>query len=170
MAIQIPKNELNEFSLPRVCCATGATGPVTFQKVQFQFIPKWIAIFAIAPLLYLIMFFVLRKSASGMLPFSDEAWQQVRAARRNVAISVLALIGLPILGGMLASKGGDAGVLILIVGALGALIAVVVTSMRVRKVFPYSTLIDDSWVTLKLPSSEAERAFQQHLSAGRAAG
>ncbi len=60
--------------------------------------------------------------------------------------------------------------LILIVGALGALIAVVATSMRVRKVFPYSTLIDDSWVTLKLPSAEAERAFQQHLSAGRAAG
>jgi hypothetical protein len=36
MSIVIPKNELNEFSLPRVCVATGQPGPVTFQKVQFQ--------------------------------------------------------------------------------------------------------------------------------------
>ncbi len=110
MTIQIPKNELNEFfTAPRVLRDRSRGARDVSRRVQFQFIPKWIAIFAIAPLLYLIMFFVLRKSASGMLPFSDEAWQQVRAARRNVAIAVVALIALPILGGMLASNGGDAG-------------------------------------------------------------
>lgn len=166
MAIVIPKNELNEFSLPRVCVTTGQPGAVTFQKVQFQFIPKWIAIFAIAPLIYLIFYFILRKTASGTLPFSEEGWARVKAARRNVAISVVVLLGGLFGGGVVASSMRDVGPLVMLVGFVGGLIALVVTSLQVRKVYPYSTLIDDRTVTLKLPSAEAEALISRHLSAG----
>lgn len=166
MSIVIPKNELNEFSLPRVCVTTGQPSQVTFQKVQFQFIPKWIAIFAIAPLLYLIFYMLLRKTANGTMPFSEEGWNQVKAARRNVMFSVLGLIGGCVLGGVLSGVSRDLGPLIFIVAIFGGLIAVIVTSMRIRKVYPFATLIDDANVTLTLPSPEAERLFTQHLSAG----
>lgn len=167
MPIVIPKNELNEFSLPRVCVATGAQGQVTFEKVQFQFIPKWIAIFAMAPLLYLIFFMLLRKSASGTMPFSPEAWENVKAARRNVIFSVLGLIGACVLGGVLAANLRDVGPLLFLVAIVGGIIAVVITSMRIRKVFPYATFIDDANVTLTLPSPQAEQLISQHLSAGK---
>ena len=163
MPIVIPKNELNEFSLPRVCVATGAQGQVTFEKVQFQFIPKWIAIFAMAPLLYLIFFMLLRKSASGTMPFSPEAWENVKAARRNVIFSVLGLIGASVLGGVLAANLRDVGPLLFLVAIVGGII----TSLRIRKVFPYATLIDDANVTLTLPSPQAEQLISQHLSAGK---
>lgn len=166
MAIVIPKNELNEFSLPRVCVATGQPGQVTFQKVQFQYIPKWIAIFAIAPLLYLIFFMLFRKSAAGTLPFSEQAWSDVKAARRNVAFAVLGLIGAAVLGGVAAAQLRDAGPMLMLGLVVGGVIAIVVTSLRIRKVYPFVTLIDDSAVTLTLPSPEAERLISAHLSAG----
>lgn len=166
MSIIIPKNELNEYSLPRVCVATGQPGQVTFQKVQFQFIPKWIAIFAIAPLLYLIFFLLFRKSASGTLPFSDQGWEEVKTARRNVAISVVGLLGALFLGGAAAANLRDLGPILLLVAIVAGFVAIVVTSLKIRKVYPFATFIDDSRVTLTLPSPEAERLFQQHLSAG----
>lgn len=166
MSIIIPKNELNEFSLPRVCVTTGQPGQVTFQKVQFQFIPKWIAIFAIAPLLYLIFFLLFRKSASGTLPFSDQGWEEVKAARRNVALSIVGLIGACVLGGAAAANLRDAGPMLLLVAIVAGFIAIVVTSLKIRKVYPFATFIDDAAVTLTLPSPEAERLFQQHLNAG----
>lgn len=169
MPISIPKNELNEFSLPRVCVGTGEAGTVTFQKVQFQYIPKWIAVFAVAPLLYLIFYFLLRKTASGTMPFSERGWERVKAARRNVLIAVVVLIAGPIAGGVLSSNDSAVGPILLMVGVLGGLIAIIVTSMRVRKVFPFATLIDDKQVTLTLPSPEAERLFTQHLTAGASA-
>jgi hypothetical protein len=166
MSIIIPKNELNEFSLPRVCVTTGQPGQVTFQKVQFQFIPKWIAALALFPLLYLICFMIFRKSASGTLPFSDQGWEDVKTARRNVALSVVALIGACFLGGFLAANSRDAGPLVMMGLIIAGIVGIVVTSLRVRKVFPFATFIDDSRVTLTLPSPEAERLFQQHLGAG----
>jgi hypothetical protein len=167
MALIIPKNELNEFSLPRVCVTTGQPGPVTFQKVQFQYIPKWIAIFAIAPLLYLIFFMVTRKSADGTLPFSEEGWSQVKSARRNVLFSVLGLIGGCFIAGFVAANTrGDLGPLMMMGFVIAGIIGIVVTSLQIRKVYPVATFIDDQAVTLTLPSSEAERLFQQHLSAG----
>lgn len=162
MAIIIPKNELNEFSLPRVCVTTGQPGQVTFQKVEFQYIPKWIAIFAIA----LIFFFILRKTASGTLPFSEQGWSDVKAARRNVAFSVLGLIGAGILGGVLAGNAGEVGPFVMLGLLVAGIVGIVVTSLQIRKVYPFATLVDDAAVTLTLPSPEAERLFQQHLSAG----
>jgi hypothetical protein len=166
MSIVIPKNELNEFSLPRVCVATGQPGPVTFQKVQFQFIPKWIAIFAIAPVLYLIFFMLLRKTANGTLPFSEQGWDAVKSARRNVLFSVIGMLGGMVLGGLLVNVSRDLGPLVMLVAVFGGLIAIVVTSLKIRKVYPFATVIDDNAVTLTLPSPEAERLFTQHLSAG----
>lgn len=166
MAIVIPKNELNEFSLPRICVATGQPGQVTFQKVQFQFMPKWIAIFALAPLLYLVFFMLFRKSATGTLPFSEQAWNDVKTARRNVMISVFGMIGAAVACGVLMAQAPSAGPVLMLVAVFGGLIAIVVTSMRIRKVFPFATLIDDQAVTLTLPSPEAERLLSAHLSAG----
>ena len=166
MAIVIPRNELNEFSLPRICVATGQPGQVTFQKVQFQFMPKWIAIFALAPLLYLVFFLLFRKSATGTLPFSEQAWNDVKTARRNVTISVLGMIGAAVLSGVLMVQAPNAGPAMMLVAVFGGLIAIVVTSMRIRKVYPFATLIDDQAVTLTLPSPEAERLLSAHLSAG----
>lgn len=166
MAIVIPRNELNEFSLPRICVATGQPGQVTFQKVQFQFMPKWIAIFALAPLLYLVFFLLFRKSATGTLPFSEQAWNDVKTARRNVTISVLGMIGAAVLSGVLMVQAPNAGPVMMLVAVFGGLIAIVVTSMRIRKVYPFATLIDDQAVTLTLPSPEAERLLSAHLSAG----
>lgn len=166
MAIIIPKNELNEFSLPRVCVASGQPGQVTFQKVQFQYFPKWIAIFAIAPLIYLIFFFLLRKTASGKLPFSEQAWSEVKVARRNTLFAVLALIGGVVLSGVLSVQLGDLGLLLILMSVVGGIIALAVTSRRMRKVYPFVTLIDDQAVTLTLPSPEAERLMAAHLSAG----
>ncbi len=167
MSLIIPKNELNEFSLPRVCVATGQPGPVTFQKVQFQFIPKWIAALALFPLLYLICFMLLRKTANGTLPFSEQGWNDVKAARRNVAFAVLGLIGACFLGGFLAANTrGDTGGLLLLGLIIVGVVAIVVTSLQIRKVFPFATFIDDRAVTLTFPSPEAERLFEQHLNAG----
>ncbi|MFZ5438351.1 MAG: hypothetical protein ACOZQL_00015 [Myxococcota bacterium] len=164
MTILIPRNELNEFSLPRVCVGTGQAGPVTFQKVQFQYVPKWIAAFAIAPLLYIIFFLVLRKTASGTLPFSDEGWARVKAGRRNVAIATVGLL-VAIFGGVFVTAQLDQPAPLLVL-LLAGIVAIVVASMQLRKVYPYATLIDDRMVTLKLPSAEAEALFSRHLSAG----
>ena len=166
MAIVIPKNELNEFSLPRVCVGTGQQGPVTFQKVEFQYVPKWIAVFAFAPLLYLIFFFVMRKTASGALPFSDEGWAAVKAARRNVALSVVGLIVGCFVGVALIGALRDVGALLFFALLIAGIIGVVVTSMKIRKVYPTVTLIDDRDVHLKLPSASAEDLVRAHLSAG----
>jgi hypothetical protein len=54
----------------------------------------------------------------------------------------------------------------MLVAVFGGLIAIVVTSLKIRKVYPFATVIDDNAVTLTLPSPEAERLFTQHLSAG----
>jgi hypothetical protein len=167
MAIVIPKNELNEFSLPRVCVATGNPGAVTFQKVQFQFIPKWVAIFAVAPLLYLIFFMLLRKTASGALPFSEGAWANVKAARRNVGLAALGLVVGCVLGAVVSAQvGDDRAFLVFFVALIAGIIFLVVMSLRLKKVFPVATLIDDQKVTLTLPSAEAERLFADHLRAG----
>ncbi len=167
MPVAIPKNELNEFSLPRVCVVTGERGPVTFQPVRFQWNPPWIAIFALAPLLFLIFMLAFRKTASGALPFSDAGWESVKAARRNAAIAgaalVLGCIGAGALGGAL---GGDVVAPLILGVVVFGVIAVIVLATRVRKYFPTVKSIDDQFVHLKLASPEAERLFIEHLNAG----
>lgn len=166
MSIIIPKNELNEFSLPRVCVTTGQPGQVTFQKVEFQFIPKWIGVFALIPLLYLILFVINRKTASGTLPFSEQGWNDVKAARRNVLFAALGLIGACIFGGVVAASVRDMGPFLMLGLIIAGFVGLAVTSLQIRKVYPFATFVDDAAVTLTLPSPEAERLFQQHLSAG----
>ena len=166
MAIVIPKNELNEFSLPRVCVATGQQGAVTFQKTEFQYVPRWIVIFAFAPLLYLIFYFALRKTASGSLPFTDEAWANVKAARRNVALAAMGLVAGIFLSLFSVSIIKDAGFVLLLVAFIGGLVAIGVFSRRLQKAYPRVTLIDDRDVHLVFPSSQAEDLVRAHLSSG----
>jgi hypothetical protein len=122
-----------------------------------------------APVLYLIFYFLLRKTASGTMPFTEEAWQRVKAARRNVGLSILGLIVGAVAAGALMGNDSDTGPLLLLGFLVAGIIGIVVTAMRVRKVFPYATIIDDQTVTLTLPSPEAERLFTQHLTAGASA-
>jgi hypothetical protein len=167
MPVAIPKSELNEFSLPRVCVVTGEQGPVTFQPVRFQWNPPWIAIFALAPLLFLIFMLAFRKTASGTLPFSDAGWEAVKAARRNVLIAVVGLIfGCIGAGALAGAVGGDSAALLVVGVVIVGILAVVIFSVRVRKVFPTVQKIDDQFVHLKLASPQAESLFQAHLSAG----
>ena len=166
MPIVIPKNEINEFSLPRICVVTGSTESVTFQKMQFQYIPKWIAIFGIAPMLYLIFFFILRKTASGTMPFSEEGWAKVKAARRNTVIAVVAFMGALVASFSIGISGHSDFIWVLPLVAIGGLIGIIVTSILARKTMPVATLIDNVSVTMKLPSAEAESAINRHLNAG----
>ncbi len=166
MAITIPRNELNEFSLPRVCVATGQPGAVTFQKVEFQYVPKWIAVFAMAPLLYLIFYFMLRKTASGTLPFSDETWSNLKTARRNVLLAVAGLVGAVFLGVALMAAFDDVGGLLFFVLIIASIIAIGVATRKVRKLYPTVTRIDERDVHLKFPSTQAEDLVRAHLSAG----
>ncbi|MGV3625124.1 MAG: hypothetical protein ACO1OB_30165 [Archangium sp.] len=166
MAIVIPKNEMNEFSLPRVCVATGQQGAVTFQKTEFQYVPKWIAIFAFAPLLYLIFFFALRKTASGSLPFTEEAWANVKAARRNVALAAVGLVAGIFLSLFSISVLKDAGFVLFLVALVGGIAAIAVFSRKLQKAYPKVTLIDDRDVHLVFPSTQAEDMVRAHLSSG----
>jgi hypothetical protein len=167
MAIVIPKNELNEFSLPRVCCVTGEAGPVTFQKVQFQWVPPWTAALAIAPLLYLIFYMMLRKTASGTMPFSEQAWTALKTGRRNMAFAVLGLI-LGIVGATAVTTNvkGDVGPMLVLASVVVGLIAIGVVGVKMKKLYPRCTRVDDRAVTLTLPSPRAEQLFTQHLTAG----
>lgn len=169
MPIVIPKNELNEFSLPRVCVVTGKQGEVTFQKVEFQFIPHWVRGLAIIPLLYLILMLAMRKYAKGTMPFSEEGWARVVSARRIMAVAGIIFLVSMISGfAMLTQRMfDDVAPLILVFGFIAALIGVGVGSFRIRKAFPFATLIDDVNVTLTLPSSEAERVIRTHLESGK---
>jgi hypothetical protein len=109
----------------------------------------------------------LADSATGTLPFSEQGWEAVKTARRNVVFAVLGLIVACILGGGLTAQvPGDVGPFVLLGSVLLGVIALVVMSTRVRKVYPYATFIDDKAVTLKLPSADAEQLISRHLSAG----
>lgn len=166
MAIKIPKDELNEFSLPRVCVATGMDGKVTFRSVNFQYLPKWTAIFALAPVLYFIFYFLMRKTASGTLPFSDQAWKQVKLARRNILIAALGMFGAMFLSFFLIEIMPDVGVIALAGSVVVGLTAIIITSLKIKKVHPFATFIDSEAVYLNLPSFEAERAITRHLNSG----
>lgn len=166
MAIVIPKNELNEFSLPRVCVATGQQGPVTFQKVEFQYVPKWIAVFAIAPLLYLIVYFATRKTASGTLPFSEEGWSNAKTARRNLALSVAGLVVAVFIGLFAMGASKDFGFVVFLALLIGGIVAVGVFGRKTKNTYPRATRIDDRDVHLVFPSAAAEDLVRAHLSSG----
>lgn len=146
--------------------ATGQRTAVTFQKAEFQFVPKWIAVFAFAPLLYLIFYFSLRKTASGALPFTEEAWANVKAARRNVALAAVGLVAGIFLGVFSISILKDAGFVVLLIAFLGGLVGLAVFSRKLQKAYPRVTRIDDRDVHLILPSTEAEDLIRAHLSSG----
>jgi hypothetical protein len=65
-----------------------------------------------------------------------------------------------------AQVGDDRAFLVFFVALIAGIIFLVVMSLRLKKVFPVATLIDDQKVTLTLPSAEAERLFADHLRAG----
>src|SRR6185295_9262388 len=95
--VRIPKNELTEFDLPRVCSITGETNGVAFFDVSFQFIPRSAALFYLfcGPIGYLVAMSFMRKTASGKMPFVEEAY---RKWRRLAVLLPLGLVAVIILG------------------------------------------------------------------------
>lgn len=119
-----------------------------------------------APLLYLIFYFMLRKTASGTLPFSDDAWTAVKTARRNVMFATLGLVFAVVVGVFTVGQLGDLGILIFVVLLLAGLVGIGVATRQVRKYYPTLVRIDERDVHLTFPSTQAEDLVRTHLSAG----
>ena len=81
--ISIPQNEMTSFDLPKVCIVTGDTQNVQFRPVKFQWYPRWIGVFGIAPLIMVILLAVLMRRAKGELPFSDAAWDAWKKGKKG---------------------------------------------------------------------------------------
>lgn len=165
--VEIPDNEMNEFGLPRVCVVTGSTDNVVFQKVQFQWYPQWIAVFACVPLLMAIMAAVLTRRTKGELPFSQPAWEAWKKGKLIFGFSILGALvlffaGMFALGSKMAAVGG-----IMMVAAIVE--PIVVFRMFLRGRGPRCTKIDKGLTHLKLPSAAAAEKIRQHLSAGKSA-
>ncbi len=164
--VEIPDNEMNEFGLPRVCVVTGSTENVSFQKVNFQWYPQWLAVFACVPLLMAILITVLMRRTKGELPFSESAWAAYKKGKLLLTLSILGALGLFFVGIFAFSIKG-------IGGALGGacILAAISTPIAVGIIFvkgkgPKCTRIDKGLTHLTLPSAEAAEKIRQHLSAG----
>ncbi|MCY0998718.1 hypothetical protein OWM54_16385 [Myxococcus sp. MISCRS1] len=167
--VVIPKNELSEFDLPRVCVITGQTEGITFQPVKFSWYPRWLLIFVpFAALIVLLVAMLLTKRAQGTLPFSEEGWAQWKRAKLVFGLSFLGTIAV-LCGAIFAFAGNTQTGSYLMVGVLVAvLIPVVAYSAVVQGKVPQVVRIDNREVTLRLPSDEAASAILRHLQAGQA--
>lgn len=168
--VRIPKNELTEFDLPRVCVVTGATERVDFFPVSFQFIPRWSVIFYLfcGPIGYFVAMMLLRKTAAGKLPFTTEAHARMKQTRVIVALAIVGLLVVGIGGGVAlgSTMSGDSGPLAILVTIVVAVLAIIPLAIYSRKLGPACVEIDDVDVTLDLPSEEAARQIESRLRVG----
>jgi hypothetical protein len=159
----IPISELTSFDLPPVCVVTGSSDKVLFRPVKFQWYPRWVAGFAIAPVIMVILMLVLTRRAKGELPFCDEGWERWQRAKRFAGVSVAVFIlGLVSAGIAMAE---DAPVVALVV-FLASFTLLIVFATRAGGRGPVATRIDRTHLTLKLPSAAAAQRINTHL-AGR---
>ncbi|MCK8498026.1 hypothetical protein ACJ2CR_22925 [Myxococcus faecalis] len=166
--VVIPKNELSEFDLPRVCVITGQTEGITFQPVKFAYYPRWLLIFApLAAVIVLLIAALLTKRAQGTLPFSEEGWAQWKRAKLVYGLSFLGTIA--VLFGSIFTFAGNArtGGYLMVAVLVAVLIPVVAYFVAVKGKVPQALRIDDRNITLRLPSDEAASAILRHLQAGQ---
>lgn len=159
--VQLPIAEMTAFDLPKVCVVTGQSQDITFRPVKFQWFPKWIAVFAFAPLIYLIMMAVMMRRAKGELPFSEAGWATYRKSKSMTLMSALGMVVLLIAGlALVGNRAPELG-LVLIVGAV---IQLVVVSVVMAGKVPACQRIEGDQITLKLPNAAAAEQISAHLS------
>jgi hypothetical protein len=162
--LKIPVNEMTSFDLPKVCVVTGETADVTFQKVKFQWYPRWVAVFSCAPLIAVIVMLVLMKRAEGELPFTAKAYGAYKLAKAMLALAILACIGL-ILGAVFLLDSSPPLAVVMFVLAIAAPVAISLAFVRGKTVGV--TRIDETGITLRIPSEAAAMAIRDHLSGRR---
>lgn len=161
--VTIPDAELNEFHLPRVCVVTGRSDEVQFRPVKFQWYPRWIAIFACAPLIAAILALALTRRVKGQLPFTDEAWSAYQRAKLMVVLAVIAPVVL-FIGGLMVSD--TLPPLWMLMWLTAVALPIFLAVKFVMKRGPRAVKIDQGLTHLKIPSAEAAAAIARHLSAG----
>jgi hypothetical protein len=162
--LSIPENEMTSFDLPKVCIVTGSRQNVAFRPVKFQWYPRWIGGFAIAPLIMIVLMMVLMRRAKGELPFTDEAWEAWRKGKLLMALGsvgaiVLAGAGIAALANRLEAVGA-----VLLLAAVALPIVIGVKFLMGRG--PTCTKIADGRIELKIKSETAAQEIQRHLEGG----
>jgi hypothetical protein len=162
--LSIPENEMTSFDLPKVCIITGSSQNVSFRPVKFQWYPRWIGVFGIAPLIMIIMMMVLMRRAKGELPFSDEAWEAWKKGKMMMALGTVGAIVL--FGGGIAALANrmEAVGALMMVAAVVAPIVIGVKFLMGRG--PTCTRIGDGRIDLKIKSDAAAEAIRRHLEGG----
>lgn len=167
--VRIPKNELTEFDLPRVCAITGATENVSFFDVSFQFVPRSAVLFYLlcGPLGYIIAMSVMRKTASGKLPFVEQAYRHWRRMAIILPLGLVAVIALAVLVVVLGAQSMSSDTMPIVLGVFGIVLVggIVGFAVTIRKLGPACIEIDETHITLELPSADAARAFEERLYA-----
>lgn len=161
--ISIPDNEMNQFDLPRVDIVTGASEGVVFKPVKFQWYPRWVAIFAVAPLIFLIVALVTMRRSKGELPFTEASYAAWRTGKVALGLAIGVAI-IAFLGGMALLDGSGALGTLIIIGGIAAPIVVGWTMVRGKG--PQVVRIDKGYTVLKVPSASAAAMFQEHLTSG----
>ncbi|MCP3165099.1 hypothetical protein [Myxococcus qinghaiensis] len=165
--VVIPKNELSEFDLPRVCVITGQTEGISFKPVKFAWYPRWLLIFVpFAALIVLLIAIALTKRAKGTLPFSEEGWARWQRSKLLFGLSFLGTIAI-LVGGIAVFAGRSDGTPILVAVLLAVLLPVVAYYAVMKGRVPLVKRIDNRHLTLSLPSESAATTITAHLSSGR---
>jgi hypothetical protein len=162
--VELALNEMTEFDLPRVCVVSGATSGVVFKDVKFQWYPRWIGAFGVAPFIMIILMATLSRRAQGKLPFTEEAWDAWQRAKLLLGLSLCGGLALMVLSSFLFSKELVAAGFICIAFAIALPVSVGITQLRGRGVT--CVKIEKSSIHLKIPSDEAARHFSRHLKGG----
>lgn len=165
--VVIPKNELSEFDLPRICVITGQTEGISFKPVKFAWYPRWLLIFLpFAALIVLLIAIILTKRAKGTLPFSEEGWARWQRSRLLFGLSFLGTIAI-LVGGIVVFAGKGNGTPILVAVLVAVLVPVVAYFTAVKGRVPLVKKIDERTITLRLPSDSAATTIAAHLNSGR---
>lgn len=162
--LSIPLNEMTSFDLPKVCVITGSTQNVGFHPVKFQWYPRWIAVFAFAPLIMVIVMLILMRRAKGELPFSEDAWAAWKKGKLLMGLSavgsiVLAGAGIAALANRLEAVGAVA-----LLAAVALPIVIGVKFLAGRG--PTCLRIGEAHLELKIKSDSAALAIERHLAGG----
>ena len=162
--LSIPENEMTSFDLPKVCIVTGSTANVSFRPVKFQWYPRWIGVFGIAPLIMIIMMAVLMRRAKGELPFSDEAWEAWKKGKMLMVLSVVA--ALVVFGAGIAALVNRVEALGVVLMIAAFVLPIVIGVKFLKGRGPTCTKIADGRIELKIKSDSAAEAIRRHLDGG----
>lgn len=137
-------------TLPALCIFTGEPTLGQRERRRLAWAPPWTAVFVISPLLYLIVYLIVRKRAWLDYALSERARARRRTGLRTLFGGIVAAIALGFVGGY-------AGVPLLIVFSPFVFLIVLVVGMVYGRVLQV-TRIDQAHVHLKL-RPEAAQAF-----------